>query len=158
MMVNEAVIFDSESTPLSPAQPAVDNTSEIEANDIVDAKIEAYRHQLAHLLEQCTAKSLNDLRPEVNEDDAFRIRFIDPRQRPIACKARPLPHHIRASVKAAIDSQVEAGIIRPSYSAWASALHVVHKPDFSIRITVDYKPLNKVILVDQYPLPSISTL
>ena len=158
MVIQEAVIFDSAATPQNPAQPAVDNTSTIDAHDIVDAKIETYRHQLASLLEQCTAKSLNDLRPEVNEDDAFRIRFIDPQQRPIACKARPLPHHIRASVKAAIDSQLEAGIIRPSYSAWASALHVVHKPDFSIRITVDYKPLNKVILVDQYPLPSISTL
>jgi len=35
---------------------------------------------------------------------------------------------------------------------------VVHKPDFSIRITVDYKPLNKVILSDQYPIPAITDL
>ena len=55
-------------------------------------------------------------------------------------------------------SQLNAKIIRRSTSAWASALQVVHKQDKSLRITVDYKPLNKVILVPQYPLPAVADL
>ena len=34
----------------------------------------------------------------------------------------------------------------------------VHKPDREIRITVDYKPLNKVIKSDNYPLPNIANV
>jgi hypothetical protein len=38
------------------------------------------------------------------------------------------------------------------------SIKVVHKSDGDIRITVDYKPLNKVIKSDNYPLPNISDL
>jgi hypothetical protein len=61
-------------------------------------------------------------------------------------------------VQKAIEEQLNAGIIRKSKSEWSSALRVVHKPDGSVRITVDYKPLNKIIVGDEYPLPHISEL
>jgi hypothetical protein len=35
---------------------------------------------------------------------------------------------------------------------------VVHKPDGDIRIKIDYKPLNKIIKNDNYPLPNISQI
>ena len=35
---------------------------------------------------------------------------------------------------------------------------MVHKPDGTVRITVDYKPLNKIIKGDVYPLPNIVEL
>ena len=153
-MAIEPVVYEESNTN---NENAIGNNAS-EATDDSESQIEAYKEQLLQLLEECTAKSLMDLRPEMNEDDAFRIRFIDPNQQPIACKSRFLPYHLKPKVKAALDSQLEAGIIRPSKSAWASALHVVHKPDFSIRITIDYKPLNKVILTDQYPIPAITDL
>jgi hypothetical protein len=56
--------------------------------------------------------------------------------------------------KNAIDEQLKVGIIRRSLSEWSSALQVVQKPDGSIRITVDYKPLNKCIKGDSFPLPN----
>ena len=34
----------------------------------------------------------------------------------------------------------------------------MQKPDGSVRITVDYKQLNRVIQVEQYPLPAINDL
>ena len=37
-------------------------------------------------------------------------------------------------------------------------LCVVHKTDGSIRITVDYKPLNAVIKGDVYPMPNIAEI
>ena len=116
------------------------------------------RQKLETELGKCSVSSLKELTPWQNLDSAFKIEFIDAEQKPISCKSRPLPFHLKNKVKLAIQDQLDAKIIRPSKSPWASALRVVHKPDFSIRITVDYKPLNKVIKIDRYPLPSVSDL
>ena len=53
---------------------------------------------------------------------------------------------------------MESGILRKSTSEWTSPLRCEHKPDGEIRITVDYKPLNKVIKSDNYPLPNIANI
>ena len=98
------------------------------------------------------------IQPTLNPNMQFSIKLIDPDQRPIKCKARPLPFNLKNKVKEAIDEQVRAGIIRPSTSEWASALHVVHKPNGKIRLTVDYKRINNLIESDPYPLPSIKDL
>ena len=37
-------------------------------------------------------------------------------------------------------------------------MRVVHKDQGAIRITVDYKPLNKVIVVEKYPIPPVVEL
>ena len=98
------------------------------------------------------------IQPTLNPNMQFSIKLIDPDQRPIKCKARPLPFNLKNKVKEAIDEQVKAGIIRPSTSEWASALHLVHKPNGKIRLTVDYKRINNLIESDPYPLPSIKDL
>ena len=57
---------------------------------------------------------------------------------------RPLAHNLKDKVRKALAEQEAAGIIRKSFSEWSSALRVVHKQDGSIRITVDYTPLNTI--------------
>jgi hypothetical protein len=123
-----------------------------------DDKLSAAREQVASLFQRCVAKGILDLKPDSNSDVAFYIELKDSNQQPIACRSRPLPYHLKPKVEEAIREQLEAGIIRPSRSPWAAALRVVHKPDTTIRITIDYKPLNKVIVADKYPLPAISDL
>ena len=88
----------------------------------------------------------------------FKIELIDPYQQPLEAKARPLPYHVKEKVKQVIKEQEDAGFIRRSNSEWTSALRVVHKPDGDIRLSVDYKPLNKVIKSDNYPLPNIAEI
>ena len=61
-------------------------------------------------------------------------------------------------VKEALMQQLEAGLIRRSTSEWASPLHVVIKPDGTIRLTVDYKILNAAIEFDAYPMPNTHKL
>ena len=61
-------------------------------------------------------------------------------------------------VKEALTQQLEAGLIRRSTSEWASPLHVVIKPDGTIRLTVDYKILNAAIEYDAYPMPNTHKL
>ena len=78
--------------------------------------------------------------------------------KPIAFKSLPLPYHLKGKVKQALTNQLKAVIIQQSRSNWAAPLRIVHKPDFSIRITVDYSHLNKIIKMDRYPLTSVAEL
>ena len=122
------------------------------------SKIEEAREVVADELKQISAKSVIDLEPTINHDVAFEIEFIDPNQKPLRCKFRPLPYNLKEKVQNEIEQQIEAKIIRPSRSQWCSPIRVVDKPDGSIRITVDYKALNQLIKDDSYPLPSIQDL
>ena len=88
----------------------------------------------------------------------FSIELINPHQLPIKCKSRPLPFAIKDQVKQALNAQLSAGLIRYSKSEWAAPLHIVMKPDGSIRLTVDYKALNNVIKFDPYPMPNTKDL
>ena len=50
---------------------------------------------------------------------------------------------------------LEAGIIEPSESPWASPAFTVPKKDSTHRFVVDYRPVNDVTVKDSYPLPRI---
>ena len=148
---------------VSEAEGESDSTDERDATtsqsqEPSNTELEQVQRRLRARLQECSSESLLDLKPLANTKVSFVIQLQDPKQQPITCKSRPLPHHLKEKVRATINEQLQAGIIRPSFSAWSSALRVVHKPDGSIRITVDYKPLNKAIVVPQYPLPSVADM
>jgi hypothetical protein len=121
-------------------------------------ELEQAKNIIQSKLQTIAATSLTQLTPQNNQEFAFRFQLIDPKQTPIKCRVRPLPYHLKEKTKKAIEDQLNAGIIRPSFSEWSAALRVVMKEDGSIRITVDYKPVNKVIKGDSYPLPSVVDL
>jgi hypothetical protein len=51
------------------------------------------------------------------------------------------------------------GLIHPSSSEWGCpALFVKNKKDNSLRMCMDYKPLNAVTIKNKYPLPRIDIL
>ena len=51
---------------------------------------------------------------------------------------------------------MEAGVIVPSKSPWASPVVLVRKKDCSVRWCIDYRKVNDVTIKDAYPLPKIS--
>jgi hypothetical protein len=53
---------------------------------------------------------------------------------------------------------LDKGYIRPSFSPWGSPTLFVKKKDGSLRLCVDYRPLNAVTIKNKYPLPRIDVL
>ena len=74
---------------------------------------------------------------------------------PLRQKAYRVPASLRKALDDKLDTLLDAGIITPSCSPWASPLVLVKKPDNSIRPCVDYRKLNAVTVADSYPLPRV---
>lgn len=60
---------------------------------------------------------------------------------------------IVAKVQVELDKMLAAGILRRSYSAWASPIVAIVKNEGSIRINVNYKRLNECTVVPVLPVP-----
>lgn len=78
--------------------------------------------------------------------------------KPKACVPYKTPFHLRDQIKSEIDKWLEFGIIKKSSSPWSSPIVVVKNRDDSIRITVDYRAINKYVNVDNFPMPNIDTV
>ena len=51
---------------------------------------------------------------------------------------------------------LEKGFIRPSHSPWGAPVLFVKKKDGTLRMCIDYRELNKVMIKNKYPLPRIN--
>ena len=61
-------------------------------------------------------------------------------------------------MKKQLTSLLEKGYIRPSSSPWGCPALFVTKKDHSLRMVVDYQPLNARTIKNKYPLPMIDIL
>jgi hypothetical protein len=63
-----------------------------------------------------------------------------------------------AELKVQLNELLDKGYIRPSSSPWGCPALFVKKKDQSLRLCVDYRPLNAVTIKNKYPLPRIDIL
>ena len=61
-------------------------------------------------------------------------------------------------LKAQLEELLRRGFIRPSTSPWGALVLFVKKKDGSLRLLIDYRQLNWMIIRNQYPLPRIDEL
>ncbi|CAK1585814.1 unnamed protein product [Parnassius mnemosyne] len=80
--------------------------------------------------------------------------------KPLFFKARPIAFALRDKIDSELKRLVDLGVLRPvSYSEYASPIVPVLKRDGSVRICADYSvSLNKQLVIDQYPLPTVNEL
>jgi hypothetical protein len=61
-------------------------------------------------------------------------------------------------LKVQLNELMDKGFIHPSSSPWGCPALFVKKKDQSLRLCVDYRPLNAVTIKNKYPLPRIDIL
>lgn len=80
--------------------------------------------------------------------------------KPVFIKSRPVPFALKDRINAELERLVSLDILEPvKYSDYASPIVPVLKNDGSVRICADYScTINKQLLVERYPLPSVQEL
>ena len=71
---------------------------------------------------------------------------------------RPIPIHTRDQVNEEIERWKSLEIIKETQSGFNIPLIILRKPDKSIRISLDARSLNKLLIQDRYPLPHLSVV
>jgi RNase H-like domain found in reverse transcriptase/Reverse transcriptase (RNA-dependent DNA polymerase)/Integrase zinc binding domain/PHD-finger/Integrase core domain len=78
-----------------------------------------------------------------------------------ACTSRPMTsfsEREREFIESQVKLLLNLGVIKPSHSPWMSAPVCVKKHDKTLRLCIDFRPLNAVTVPDPYPLPVIEHL
>lgn len=74
---------------------------------------------------------------------------------PVRERYRQIPPKLYQEVKSLIQGMLDANIIVPSCSPWASPIVLVRKKDGTLRFCADYRKISAVTHKDAYPLPRI---
>ncbi|XP_058768128.1 uncharacterized protein LOC131641848 [Vicia villosa] len=96
-----------------------------------------------------------DVPPE--RDVEFAIDLV-PGTRPVSMAPYRMSASELAELKKQLEDLLEKKFVRPSVSPWGAPVLLVKKKDGSMRLCVDYRQLNKVMINNRYPLPRIDDL
>ena len=83
---------------------------------------------------------------------------LQPGTAPISRRPYRMTPNELAKLKKQLQELLDKGYIRPSTSPWGCPALFVKKKDQSLRMCVDYRPLNAVTIKNKYPLPRIDIL
>jgi hypothetical protein len=92
-----------------------------------------------------------------DRDIEFAIE-LQPGTAPTSKRPYRMPPAELAELKKQLQELLDKGFIRPSTSPWGCPALFVKKKDESLRLCVDYRPLNAVTIKNKYPLPHIDLL
>jgi hypothetical protein len=92
-----------------------------------------------------------------DRDIEFAIE-LQPGTTPISKRPYWMPPIELAELKKQLQELLDKGFIRPSTSPWGCPALFMKKKDESLRLCIDYRPLNAVTIKNKYPLPRIDVL
>jgi hypothetical protein len=92
------------------------------------------------------------------ERDVEFVIELKPNTAPISRRSYRMPPNELAELKIQLQDLLEKGFIRPSSPPWGCLAIFVKKKDQTLRMCVDYRPLNEVTIKNKYPLPRIDIL
>lgn len=118
---------------------------------------ESQSHRVTHILQQFTEVfgEPEGLPPKRTRD--HRIELV-PGAGPVSVRPYRYDHIQKDEIEHLVADMLLAGIIRPSSSPFSSPVLLVKKKDGSWRFYVDYRELNKVMILDKYPIPVIQEM
>jgi hypothetical protein len=92
------------------------------------------------------------------ERDVEFVIELKPGTAPISRRSYRMPPNELAELKIQLQDLLNKGFIRPSSFPWGCPAIFVKKKDQTLRMCVDYRPLNEVTIKNKYPLPRIDIL
>lgn len=141
-----------------PPQPQIKtpDISEIDSKKVPigDSANESDRQRLfdiLHKFKHCFATELKDLGCTNVTEMSIEINS----KRPVVYRPYRLSHNERAQVRDMVGEMLDASIIRESTSEYASLIILVRKKDGKLRMCIDYRLLNSLIVKERYPMPII---
>jgi hypothetical protein len=81
--------------------------------------------------------------------NVFEYEFKIEGDMPPTSNSRPIPFALRAPVREQIQAMLKDGILEKSYSAYVNPLTLVHREQKPIRICVDARRINKLMVADR---------
>jgi len=100
-------------------------------------------------------KLINEYEPKKSKTTEIELKITLQDEKPIFQRPRRLPISEKKIVENQVKEWIEQGIVEPCSSEYASPVVVVKKKDGTPRVCIDYRPLNRIIERDRYPLPLI---
>jgi hypothetical protein len=97
----------------------------------------------------------NDLPGMPPDRDIEFIIELQPSTAPIFKRPYRMPPNKLAELKVQLQDLLDKGFIHPSASPWGCPTLFVKKKDNSLRLCVNYRPLNSVTIKNKYSLPHI---
>ncbi|KAA3469902.1 Retrotransposon-like protein [Gossypium australe] len=92
-----------------------------------------------------------------NREVEFFIE-LEARTTPISCSPYKMKPLELKKLKVQLQNLLDNGFIRPSVSPWGAPILLVKKKYGTLRLCIDYRQLNKVVVKNKYPLPRIGDL
>jgi hypothetical protein len=92
------------------------------------------------------------------ERDVEFVIELKPGTAPISRRSYRMPPNELAELKTQLQDLLEKGFIQPSSSPWGCPAIFVKKKDQTLRMCMDYRPLNEVTIKNKYPLPRIDII
>lgn len=81
-----------------------------------------------------------------------------PDMKPVYRRGYSMSMHERLALKVELQRLLRLGVIRPSQSPWMSPVVMVPKPNGKLRLTCDFRGINKGTVADPYPLPTVDEM
>ena len=115
---------------------------------------EIYKEKLYQLLEKYQHLfAESDL--ELGRTNTVEMKLDTGDSHPIRSKPYRTPLAQRSLVEDHVKQMMDAKVISPSTSPWASPIVIVPKKDGTKRFCIDYRKLNQSLRFNSYPLPNI---
>ena len=83
---------------------------------------------------------------------------LHPGTSPISMTLRKMVLVELQELRVQLQELLDKGFIKPSTSPWAAPVLFAKKKDKTLRLCIDYRQLNRVMIKNQYPLPRIDDL
>jgi len=162
-MKDKQVVIDTGNRTVTLTDPQGNDTFQVVLPRVADMTKLTYAIRASSLAEIPVVCDFPDVFPEdlpglpPKRDIEFAIDLV-PSTAPICKRPYRMPPNELAELKKQLYELKKLGFIRPSTSEWGCPALFVKKKDQSLRLCVDYRPLNAVTIKNKYPLPRIDIL